>query len=92
MSYSITLTNKEVSTLAWATDRGYFPTETFDAMHLAIGEQDEPRVHDNEHVWIIPEHAAWAIPMLREDDPHALFTCIGNPLLDKLIALENSIV
>lgn len=89
MSYSITLTNDEVSTLAWAADRGYFPTETYDAMHLVDGEEDEPR---DEHVWIIPEHAAWAILMLREEDPHALFTCIGGDLLEKLITLENSIV
>jgi hypothetical protein len=94
-TYSITLSDKEVSTLGWAANRGYFPTETFDAMHLADDEFDPsngdvPR--DLPRQWEIPEHAAWAISMHREDDPDSLFACIGGSLLEKLINLENSIV
>jgi hypothetical protein len=91
MNYSITLSNNEVSTLGWAANRGYFPTETFDAMHLANDEFD-PNNGDVPREWEIPEHAAWAISMQREDDPDSLFACIGGSLLEKLINLENSIV
>ena len=95
MSYTITLTDSEISTLGWAANRGYFPSETFDAMHLADNEFDP----DNGDVppnmprkWVIAEHAAWAITMLREEDPDACFACLGDPLLEKLLTLENSIV
>jgi hypothetical protein len=95
MSYTITLTDSEISTLAWATDRGYFPTAAYDAMHLADGEFDP----DNGDVppnlprkWVIAEPAAWAILAQREEDPHSLYTCIGGSLLEKLINLENQIV
>lgn len=89
--YHIILTDAEVETLAWAADRGYFPIETYDAMHLADGEPED--VASNvERKWLIPEHAAWAITQLREEDEHACFTCIGDPLLSKLLDLENSIV
>ncbi len=89
MSYTIKLSDAEVSTLGWAANRGYFPAETYDAMRLKDGENEEL---DSEKSWEIPEHAAWAISMQREDDPDSLFTCIGGELLEKLINLENSIV
>lgn len=89
MNYTIQLTGDEVSTLGWATNRGYFPEETFSAMHLAEGQDEEG---DGLLTWEIPEHAAWAISMQREDDPHSLFACIGGDMLERLLELENSIV
>lgn len=91
MSYTITLTDSEVSTLGWAANRGYFPAETFDKMHLADGEPEVIYAWD-ERNWEIPEHAAWAITLQREEDPHSLYTCIAGELLEKLLTLENSIV
>jgi hypothetical protein len=95
MSYTITLSDSEISTLGWAANRGYFPASTFDAMHLADGEFDPSNGDvpaDMPRKWVIAEHAAWAITEQREDDPHSLYTCIGGSLLEKLIELENQIV
>jgi hypothetical protein len=94
-NYTIELTDNELSTLGWAVDHGYFPAETYDAMHLTDGEPNDFEKHLFDNIsrsWSIPEHAAWAITLSREDDPHALFTCIGGSLLEKLIHLENQIV
>lgn len=85
--YQISLTEEEMDTLSWATERGYFPRETFDAL-----EQMESDEKEDETWWQIPEHAAWAILLQREDDPHSLYACLGGHLLKKLIDLENSIV
>lgn len=84
--YEITLTDDEVSHLGWLVNHGYFPEETYAAMYDK-DEEDAP-----EKVYFIPEHAAWAIARQREDDPHSLFACTGQPLLDKLLKLEDSIV
>ena len=46
----------------------------------------------HEFEYEIPEFAAWAISQHRAEDSDSLFACIGSPLLEKLIALENSIV
>lgn len=93
--YTIKLTDAELDTLAWATDHGYFPAQTYDAMH-SIERAEELELTTpsgkTEFAYEIPEHAAWAITMQREDDPHSLFACIGGALLEKLLALENSIV
>lgn len=92
MGYQIRLTDAEMDTLGWAANRGYFPAETYDKLHLADGEPEETDDVHTERLWEMPEHAAWAILDLREDDPDALFACIGGELLEKLIALEMSIV
>jgi len=100
MSYFLKLSDGELETLGWATNRGYFPRETYDAMQMTDAAQYEAdglevkgeRTDKTEFEYEIPEHAAWAITMQREDDPHSLFTCIGGALLEKLIKLENSIV
>ncbi len=84
--YTLTLTDEEYATLSWATGRGYFPAETFNAMDC------DDETEDGQTNYRIPEHAAWAVTDMREDDPHALYTCIGGSLLRKLIALEESIV
>lgn len=47
---------------------------------------------DSEYTYNIPEYKAWAIIEQRTDDPDSLYTCIDSPLIEKLIALENSIV
>lgn len=89
--YTIKLTGNEVDTLAWATVRGYFPTETYDAMHLADGEPEDVAANV-ERLWQIPEHAAWAILTHRDEDSNSLYTCIGGELLEKLIELEQKII
>ena len=94
--YKIRLSDKEVSHLAWLTDRGYFPDLTYDKMHLADGEPEfdrqDTQAGEIERTWEIPEFAAWAIVELRDEDPYALFNCTGGVLLDKLLVLEESIV
>ena len=89
--YSLTLTDAEVSTLAWLTDRGYWPGEAYDAMALADGEPEEVAA-DTPRRWEIPESAAWSVSMLADEDPGAFLTCCGDPLLSKLLALWQSIV
>lgn len=91
MSYQIRLTDREVETLAWATDRGYFPEEAYDDLSLKDGESEE--VDKNTlRTWELSEAAAWSIPMAREEDEYALFNSIGGDLLNKLCELEHSIV
>ena len=91
MSYTIQLTDDEIATLGWATNRGYFPEDTYRKMHLADNEPEEV-FRDEPRTWEIPEHAAWAIIMHRDVDPHSLYTCIGGKLLEKLLQLENQII
>ena len=91
MSYQIKLSDAEVATLDWASNRGYFPRETYHEMYLADGEPEECPI-TFERTWVIPEPAAWAISDLANDNPHALFSSIGSPLVDKLIELWQSIV
>jgi hypothetical protein len=57
-------------------------------MSLADGE-DEP-TPDLESTFIIPEHAAWSLIDLRDDE--AYLTCLADPLLSKILDLENQIV
>lgn len=86
--YTIELTDSEITTLGWAADRGYFPTETYDNLSLAEGQPED--VDKNTlRTWELEEHAAWAIS---EHDPHSLFACIGDDLLRKLLELEQAIV
>ena len=81
--YELKLTDREVSTLAWLTNRGYFPAELFDEMYTS---ENDPEL------WLIPEHAAWSLLDLREDDPDAYLTCLGDPLLSKILKLESEII
>lgn len=103
MSYKIKLTDAEMDTLGWAVNRGYFPELTYNEMEMTEAAQNEAEKMDDygtrgqnhnihEFDYEIPEFAVWAISEQRENDSHSLFTCIGSPLLEKLIALENSIV
>lgn len=89
--YKIHLTDQEVSALGWAADRGYYPTEAYDKMHLADGESEDGGA-TIMRTWIIPESAAWSISAMAEDDPDALFANLGGPLLSKLRDLEAKIV
>jgi hypothetical protein len=86
--YELRLTGREVETLAWLVDRGYFPEVVYDEMQLAENE-DEPSSH-TESTYIIPEHAAWSLIDMRDDE--AYLTCLGDPLLSKILDLENQIV
>jgi len=91
MSYSIRLTDSELETLGWAASRGYWPADAFDA--LAFGESEPEEAADGqERLWLLPKHAAWSITEMAADDPHAYLTCIGEPLLGKLLMLESQIV
>ena len=91
MAYDLVLTDNEKNTLAWCTDRGYFPEEAYDALTLADGEPEEVG-YNTPRNWTMPEHAAWSIGELRENDPCACFACIGGDLLTRLLDLEESIV
>lgn len=93
--YQIRLTPNELATLAWATDRGYFPEDTYDGLTYAECNphaEDEQCPRDEEELYELGECDAHAIIEHRLLDPHSLYTCIGEPLLSKLITLEQSIV
>ena len=49
--YSLKLTDREVETLAWLTDRGYFPAEIYDNMRtMGIQPKSELETfHIDEH-------------------------------------------
>ena len=87
--YHLDLSGNELKTLAWLTDRGYFPEELYDNMSesgLAIDETG------NLTRWNIDEHAAWTLLELRDEDPDAYLACCGEPLLSKILELETNIV
>jgi hypothetical protein len=86
--YELKLTGKEVEILDWLVARGYFPEVLFDEMYLEENE-DEP-IADRESTYIIPEHAAWSLVDMRDDE--AYLSCLGEPLLSKILDLENQIV
>lgn len=81
--YELRLTDREVDTLGWLADRGYFPELLFDEMFTS---ENDPELY------LIPEHAAWSLIDLRENDPDAYLSCLGDPLLSKIIKLEQDIV
>lgn len=85
--YTLKLTKPEVNALAWLTDRGYFPAEIYDNMRT-MGIQPK----SNLEIFHIPEHFAWSLIELRDNDPDAYLTCLGEPLLTKILELEESIV
>ncbi len=87
--YHLKLTNRELEDLAWLTNRGYFPEELYNGLELINDHDDQP---DIEYTYQIPEHTAWSLLMLREDDPDAYLSCLGGPLLDKILQLESEIV
>lgn len=85
--YKIKLTNAEAETLAWLTDRGYWPREAYDAMRLEDGQDEDS---EDELTWCIDEPAAWSIREASEDE--GFLTCCGEPLAGKLVDLWQSIV
>ncbi len=92
-AYEINLSDAEVNTLAWLSDRGYWPDEAYDAMSLHESEVEEGSTDLGKlRRWEIPEHAAWSITELANEDPDAFLTCCGSPLLEKLVELWQSIV
>lgn len=91
MSYTIMLSKGEVDALGWACERGYAPNLFVDYASQLPEEADDASLAQ-EFAVEIPEHAAWSILDARADDPHALWACPGGRLLEKLIALEESIV
>lgn len=90
-AYTISLNDREVSALAWAVDRGYFPEEAYDKMSLADGEQEDVG-SNTQRMWEIPESAAWSISSMLEDDPDAFLSSIGGELHDKVMKLVEKIV
>ena len=101
--YKIKLTDGEIETLADAVDHGYFPAETYDGLTmteesqiLAERMEDYGTRGENKNIeefeYILEENKAWAITFQREDDPHSLYTNICGKLLEKLLALEHSII
>jgi hypothetical protein len=86
MSYLLSLTDAELATLEWAVNHGYFPEETYQGM-IPVGSAEDP----GEYVYEVNEHAAWAILEWRDSNAD-LYACIGQPLLGKLLKLEEEIV
>lgn len=94
--YSLTLTEHELESLHWLAARGYFPTDLADHLSTQLTEQaEENSTHDRhrtEYTLPIPEHVAWSLIMLREEDPDAYLACLGGDLLDRVLKLESEIV
>ena len=92
MAYRITLTDKEYETLCWLSDRGY-DAELLDLATLESTPEDELPEAPNVYVLVMSEPTAWTWNENIEADRHAYLTCLGpGDLMDKLIALEQSIV
>lgn len=100
MSYSLTISPRELHSLAWATDRGYCPEELYDhvasaladAVYTATGQDPLDDLDRTEYTVEIPEHVAWSIPDHREHDPDSLWACLGGELLGRLLDLEESVI
>jgi|2_EtaG_2_1085320.scaffolds.fasta_scaffold25719_2 hypothetical protein len=97
--YHLLLTDREVDTLAWLTERGYFPKSIYDDMALADGEPEHNAMTDCDPLppmivrkWVFSESAAWGLPELQRDDPGAYLSCLGGDLLDKVNALAERII
>ena len=90
-TYRILLTNNEVATLRWMSERGYWPEEAYAGMHLADDEPEEVR-DDVIRTWEIAEPEAWSISQLAETDEHAFLSCCGGLLVTKLTILWQSII
>ena len=88
--YEILLSDDEVGTLAWLTDRGYWPAEAYDGMYMRDDQPDD--LEAGVWIWEITESAAWSITELADDDPDAFLACCGDPLREKLVDLWQSIV
>ena len=89
--YTVHLTDDEIATLGWLSDRGYFPDEAYDNLSLADNQAEEVASHI-ERVWELEEHAAWSITDLLNEDPGAYLACCGSPLYEKITHLTNQIV
>jgi len=92
MNYELKLTENEFDMVGWMTARGYFPEETWVEMYSDAAEETWVTNPKAEVTFFIPESATWALTLHREEDSYSLFACVAVPLLDKLVALENSIV
>ena len=89
--YTIQLTDNEVSTLSWLTDRGYWPTDAYKGMNLCDDEPEDVE-YNVERMWQIEEHDAWSISEMADSDGETFLTCCVDPLLTKLINLWESLV
>jgi hypothetical protein len=87
--YEIELTNHELRTLDWLASRGYWSQEAYLHLHLADDEEEDV-LPDVPRIWNIPEHAAWDILEICNEEGY--LACCGGELLDKLLVLEQSIV
>jgi len=92
----LNISNAEMNTLAWLTDRGYFPEEFYDNLHL---REDQPEPDDwrdfpknEERIWEVEENHAYSLKHLQEEDPDAYLTCLGQPLLGKILEIEEQLV
>lgn len=74
------LTDREVNTLAFVTDRGYLPEELYDEMHLADDAPEDDYPPDLERPWVISQRGFEAL-LRFGDESQAL---IGGSLLEKL--------
>ena len=89
MSYTLTVSPRDVLTLDWLADRGYVP-DSF-ARHLACAVADVE--HLDEQIPVpIPEPLAWELLDHREHDPDAHLACLGGDLLAAVLELEERIV
>ena len=88
MSYTLRLTPSDVLALDWCADRGYVPDELADLGGRALED-----VTTDEPVEVpIPEHVAWTLLELRDEDPDAYLACVGSDLRGRLLALEAEVV
>lgn len=82
MEYTLETTSYEIVNIAWHTDRGYFPRELFDCLRKQCPESDA-------EIFIakIPEHIAWSLRELAEEDPCAYLNCINPHFSDPNIEI-----
>ena len=93
--YKILVSEWECESLNWLALRGYFPQEMADCIWRSIATyQDAENCLDRKRPWNvgIPEHVAWSLLELRENDPDAYLACLGGDMLEKVLKLEGEIV
>jgi hypothetical protein len=92
----LNISNAEHDTLAWLTDRGYFPEDFYDNLGLQDGQPDPDDWRSfpkhEERVWEIEETHAYSLKELQREDPDAYLACLGQPLLGKILEIEQQLV
>lgn len=90
--YKLTLTEDERNAIDWIGHRYAHGNDLYSLLVQCSPENED--WGDSSEIWeiSIPEHVAWEIASLKNNDPESWCACFNNELTNKLEALINSIV